>query len=1066
MSRLQRILAVLVVSAPMGLGLPTAGALSAGSAVDDSFSFQSAVAFDALANDTPTNPGARIASTTAPAHGTATCAPLGGCLYTANPGYVGPDSFQYTTTDDGTGSPTATVTLDVLASTSGGNLTAVEDFLAARAGSAGTVNVLANDVGGTGAKTVSSVGTSSHGATITCGPTTGDCTYTPAPGFSGTDGFTYDVTDATPTTKKGTVHVTVAPASATYALNASGAPSALGATWQVGASPTNVPQEAAFAPGLKASPEAPQAVVAGSTVAAPGWAAGESASQVTATPTGGLVGDSVQALFPPPQPPISQGTGGDGHVPVVVGSKVFAFFHHTYPTSVTCIDRATGAACPGYPKQLNVGGSNYLGPSVVVGSRLWTHLYPTGSAGGGFAQTASIALYCWDAATNATCGLTVVDRATTTQHPQVSAPRLANGKMWFGGETGRLYCVDPATGLVCPSIATGIGTATFAGEFNRRYDSVAHGNRVYLSRQDDFAVACIDVAAGTDCAGGWSAHPALGNTVNLVTRYNTAGAADGICEATTSSTLVCAPDADATATETLAGWFSGDVTYSFTAEAETGSRTIYGHHGTSGVSCFDWTTKAACTGGSYVSGNLTVDKNGAALPVAYGTAYDGACVVALGDPGQMYTVDPAGSSPCSSLATGSSGKVIDLRSQRCDGSVGGATWDKLKMVDANLDPTSGDFDTLVVTVRDTSTGEVLATRDLVDSNGVIDLSGINPVLHPSLSINASAVSRAGSTAWDNGNWPKATVLWHADAANLCFRTAAPTCVTGPVAAIDAAFADDSKTRRATVANGTGSCGKRYGYGMLGGDGGWFIFGDLNFVGAANFVGPGPLTTPNGVEIATTVAAGAISPSQLGYWAVCQDGRVLTQGDAGFFGQPSDVPSPIVGMAATTSGKGYWLAAADGGVYSFGDAVYYGSMSGIPLSKPVVGMAATPSGQGYFLVASDGGIFAFGDATFAGSTGGMVLNKPIVGMAAAPTGGYWLVATDGGVFSFGAPFLGSMGATPLAKPVVGLTTTPSGAGYTLAAADGGIFAFGDAPFFGNVIGIKPPLRAPIVGIVSQ
>jgi hypothetical protein len=333
-------------------------------------------------------------------------------------------------------------------------------------------------------------------------------------------------------------------------------------------------------------------------------------------------------------------------------------------------------------------------------------------------------------------------------------------------------------------------------------------------------------------------------------------------------------------------------------------------------------------------------------------------------------------------------------------------------------------------------------------------------------VNASAVSRAGSTAWDTGNWPKAQVTWHADASSLCFQTAAPTCNAGPISAINAAFADDSKTRRATVTNARGACGKRYGYGMLGGDGGWFIFGDLNFVGAANFVGPGPLTTPSGAIIKTPVTAGAISPSQLGYWAVTSDGHVLSQGDAGDFGEPSFVTSPVVGMAATSTGKGYWLATADGGVYSFGDAVYYGSMTGIPLKQPVVGMVATPSGLGYYLVASDGGVFAFGDAAFKGSTGAMTLNKPIVGIAASPTGGYWLVASDGGVFAFAAPFLGSMGGTPLVKPVVGITTTPTGKGYTLAASDGGIFAFGDAPFFGNVIGIKPPLRAPIVGIVSQ
>ena len=59
--------------------------------------------------------------------------------------------------------------------------------------------------------------------------------------------------------------------------------------------------------------------------------------------------------------------------------------------------RAThGDVCPGYPKQLQVGTSNINGPGAVAGTKIYTHLLPDSS----YTQTAPIALFCWDAATD------------------------------------------------------------------------------------------------------------------------------------------------------------------------------------------------------------------------------------------------------------------------------------------------------------------------------------------------------------------------------------------------------------------------------------------------------------------------------------------------------------------------------------------------------------------------------------------------------------------------------------------------------------------------------------------
>ena len=88
------------------------------------------------------------------------------------------------------------------------------------------------------------------------------------------------------------------------------------------------------------------------------------------------------------------------------------------------------------------------------------------------------------------------------------------------------------------------------------------------------------------------------------------------------------------------------------------------------------------------------------LPTAYGAAYDGSCIVALGDPGQVFTVDPAGSSPCLSLTTGAERTTVDLRDQRCDGGVGGAAGRRYSW----RMPSPASSSSVTVTVRDAATG--------------------------------------------------------------------------------------------------------------------------------------------------------------------------------------------------------------------------------------------------------------------------------------------------------------------------------------------------------------------------
>ena len=151
-----------------------------------------------LANDT--GAGLTVTGVTTPAHGTVFMNPDGTYTYTPATGYSGPDSFVYTVTDASGQTSTATVVVNV------GNV-AVNDTASLSAGQSANIAVLAND-SGTGL-TVTAVGAPQHG-TATVNPD-GTITYTPAPGFSGRDVFTYSVTDASGQTVTATVTVDVKP---------------------------------------------------------------------------------------------------------------------------------------------------------------------------------------------------------------------------------------------------------------------------------------------------------------------------------------------------------------------------------------------------------------------------------------------------------------------------------------------------------------------------------------------------------------------------------------------------------------------------------------------------------------------------------------------------------------------------------------------------------------------------------------------------------------------------------------------------------------------------------------
>ena len=123
--------------------------------------------------------------------GTVSCTTATGCTYSPAPGTRGDDTFTYTVSD---GLLTATATVTVTVGTAKAPVvTALDDTATTVTPNPVSVAVTANDTDSAGyALTANAATQPSHGA-VTCSGS--GCTYTPAPGFTGDDTFTYTASD-------------------------------------------------------------------------------------------------------------------------------------------------------------------------------------------------------------------------------------------------------------------------------------------------------------------------------------------------------------------------------------------------------------------------------------------------------------------------------------------------------------------------------------------------------------------------------------------------------------------------------------------------------------------------------------------------------------------------------------------------------------------------------------------------------------------------------------------------------------------------------------------------------
>jgi hypothetical protein len=161
-----------------------------------------------LGNDSDGNGDAlAVTLVTGPASGTVTLDPDGGYTYTPVTGFTGTDTFTYRADDGAATSGVATVTIDV----TNASPTAVDDGYAGPKGQPLVADVasgvLANDGDADNDTLLAAVTTPPVNGTIALSAD-GSFTYTPAPGFIGTDTFDYTASDGI-ATAMATVTITI-----------------------------------------------------------------------------------------------------------------------------------------------------------------------------------------------------------------------------------------------------------------------------------------------------------------------------------------------------------------------------------------------------------------------------------------------------------------------------------------------------------------------------------------------------------------------------------------------------------------------------------------------------------------------------------------------------------------------------------------------------------------------------------------------------------------------------------------------------------------------------------------
>ncbi|BBO34408.1 ELWxxDGT repeat protein [Lacipirellula parvula] len=178
------------------------------------------VANGVLKNDTdPEGDAMTVVVAENPASGTLTLNSNGSFTYVPAANFQGTVTFKYRVKDATGQSEPVTVTINVVNSNDAPTATA-DSKTVANDGTTQTVDVLANDTDPDGDDLkVTAVTQGSQGGVVAIGTNGANVTYKPASGFTGTETFTYTITDEGGVTKTATVTMTVTAATSTGVIS-------------------------------------------------------------------------------------------------------------------------------------------------------------------------------------------------------------------------------------------------------------------------------------------------------------------------------------------------------------------------------------------------------------------------------------------------------------------------------------------------------------------------------------------------------------------------------------------------------------------------------------------------------------------------------------------------------------------------------------------------------------------------------------------------------------------------------------------------------------------------------
>ncbi len=549
------------------------------------------------------------------------------------------------------------------------------------------------------------------------------------------------------------------------------------------------------------------------------------------TPSARPGGTSLDTPLQPPVQSAPSQTGGDGYTPILhrtpAGTtEAWNMYHHAAASSpkLVCTDLATNTRCAGgtWPTTVSTTPGPFGAPGDIATPTISTYVEDPNTGVTYYpGMTASqVGVGCLDLAARANCGFWPLFPAAPGGAYSTAGMVTAGGNLWAVGSNGRPACLSMASHTPCagqPYPAIVPANSNGPGEIYLG-SAVMIGTRLFASSSPRGGtrpeLGCFDTVALAACAG-WADSKEFGPadfyTYNAFAAYDTAGTPTGVCStalngaaapAATCFTLADDPLAAPAFTVSAAGTWVFDPEVVATRDGHLHSYFGAWQGGSPGsTTCYDWTTAANCAGFQNPAFHPTV--NGGATR-DYGYSYDSTtdCLIALGDAGVLFSVDPAtGGSPC--IHSGATA-ALHPAAFYCDGAAGHVQGYRDARLE-NIDMSNVDLSASTVEVRDTGGGPIAAPG--LASDGTVDLSGISVAAHPDITVTASLVlDNAGD--FTGGNHPTMVLSYDGDAPQVCFRTTVATActatgVTNTATGTDTAGEFTSNAVNLGVAPGTG-----------------------------------------------------------------------------------------------------------------------------------------------------------------------------------------------------------------------------------------------------------------------